>query len=190
MHGATHRLPKGRLSELIGRIAATGEQLGLAWTCEQDMRSWLEPSAPKEERFAVSSRALAEITGYYAISAGHGIANVTLRTLLVHSGAAAIINQDKDLKRAKGFAPFSTIPAAWVPLNEKLATLLQTAAATAGQPTVDSMADRVVAWPKTHAGSHSPTGATSTSTVGGPRASPAALQPLIHGRDFPTGVAG
>jgi hypothetical protein len=83
MHGATHGLPKGRLSELIGRIAATGEQLGLAWTCEQDMRRWLDSSAQKPTTWSVAARALAEITGYYAISAGHGLANVTLRTLLV-----------------------------------------------------------------------------------------------------------
>jgi hypothetical protein len=148
MHGATHRLAKGRLSELIGRIAATGEQLGLAWTCEQDMRLWLHPNAPKGDRWSVSARALAEITGYYAISAGHGLANVTLRTLLVHPAATAVINQDKDLKRAKGFEPFSTIPAAWVPLNKTVATLVRTAAAVAGQPTADRMADRVVALTK------------------------------------------
>ena len=145
LHGARHRLPKGRLSELIGRIAATGEQLGLAWTCEQDMRLWLDPRAPKGDRWSVSARALAEITGYYALSAGHGLANVTLRTLLVHPGAAAVINQDKILKKAKGFEPFGTIPDAWVSLNGKVATLLQNAAAAAEQPSVNRMVDHVVA---------------------------------------------
>ncbi|SOC50971.1 hypothetical protein SAMN05660748_3700 [Blastococcus aggregatus] len=142
MHGATHGLPKGRLSELIGRVAATGEQLGLAWTCEQDMRLWLDPSAPTGDRRSTSARALAEITGYYAISAGHGLANVTLRTLLVHPDAAAIIN--KDNKSAQGFAPFSSVPAVWVPLNEKVAKLLKAAALPVGQPSVDRMVDYVL----------------------------------------------
>jgi hypothetical protein len=143
LHGATHGLTKGRLSELIGRIAAAGEQLGLAWTCEQDMRRWLDPSAPKGHRFSVSARALAEITGYYAISAGHGLANVTLRTLLVHPLAAAVID-NKDNKRAEGFEPFSNIRFAWVPLNQPVAELLQKAAEVVDKPTVRRLADRVL----------------------------------------------
>ncbi|WP_147261956.1 hypothetical protein [Blastococcus sp. TF02A-26] len=143
LHGTTHGLPRGRLAELIGRIASTGEQLGLSWTCEQDMRRWLAPDAQERDSWAVPARALAEITGYYAISAGHGVANVTLRSLLVQPEAAAVINQDKDLKRAKGFDPFSTVPAAWVPLNEKVATVLLNAAA--GRGAAQEMAELVVA---------------------------------------------
>lgn len=144
LHGFTLGLEEGRVAELVGRIAAAGEQLGLAWTCEQDMRRWLDPSAPRD-RFSASSRALAEITGYYAMSAGHGLANVTLRTLLVHPEAAAVIDQTMDGKRAKGFAPFSDAPAAWISLNKRAALQLQAAGAIVGQHSVNCMTERVAA---------------------------------------------
>ena len=136
-HGATHSLPQGRLSELIGRIAAGGEQLGLAWTCEQDMLRWLDPAARARDGFSASARALAEMAGYYAISAGHGLANVTLRTLLIGPNAAAVIN--KDYKNAGGFTPFTKISYAWLPLNETVATKLHGAAVASGCPEVALM---------------------------------------------------
>lgn len=73
-------------------MASAGEQLGLAGTCEQDARRWLDPDGRRPPGWQMAPRALAEITGYYALGAAHGLANVTLRTLLCDRAAAQVIN--------------------------------------------------------------------------------------------------
>lgn len=139
LHGRAARLPPGRLSEIIGRVAAAGEQLGLAWTYEQDMLRWNDAAVRNREARGLAARSLAEIVGYYAISAGHGLINVTLRTLLIHDGAAAVINGK--YKRAEGFEPYADTREVWRPLNEPGAELLQKAAGVTAQPSTIRLAD-------------------------------------------------
>jgi hypothetical protein len=107
LYGTLAGAPQGRTSELVGRIASAGEQLGLAWTAEQDARRWLEPGQ-RRGGWDVAARSLAEVTGYYAMSAGHGLANVTVRTLLLHADSAAVLNEK--YRRAKGFVPYDSNP--------------------------------------------------------------------------------
>lgn len=79
LHTARRGAVLGRLAEVLGRIATAGEQLGLAWTCEQEALRWLETGEQQPLSRSVAARALAEMTGYYALSAAHGLGNATLR---------------------------------------------------------------------------------------------------------------
>ena len=87
----------------------------------------------------MAARALAEMCGYYAISAAHGLINVTLRTLLFFPACAHAINRVKKYKKAKGFPPFSRATAAWVPFNGNEVDLLRPAASAAND-------ERVTTW--------------------------------------------
>lgn len=141
LHGLRAGLPQGRMMELFGRIASGGEQLGLSWTCLQELLRWHTPTVADQDARVLAARSLAEISGYYAISAGHGLLNVTLRTLLIHPGAAAEIN--RKYKRAQGFDPFTDNKFAWLALNETDATNLQTAANHTGNADTIHLADIV-----------------------------------------------
>lgn len=72
LHGANHGLPRGRLSEVLGRAASAGEQLALASATSRDANRWLAQSDSSLIQ-QVASRALAEITAYYTLSAAHGL---------------------------------------------------------------------------------------------------------------------
>lgn len=135
-HGALHGIDNGRFTELIGRIASAGEQLGVADTVSRDARAWLAEPDP-QPKHGVAARALAEITGYYAISAAHGLVNVSLRTLLLNSTSAALVNTA--YAKAKGFAPFSTDRDAWQPLNANVVTRLEAAAVATGEASASSL---------------------------------------------------
>jgi hypothetical protein len=74
--------------------------------------------------------------GYYAIGAGHGLINVTLRTLLFSPASANAIHRVKRYRRADGFPPFSTTTAAWIPFNSDEVDLLWPAASAANDESV------------------------------------------------------
>lgn len=131
----------GRVAEVLGRAASAGEQLGLAWTCEQDATRWLNSGRRRPLGWQVAARALGEMTSYYALAAAHGLGNVTLRTLLVHRPAAEVVN--RRYPKAKGFAPFTDKPQAWVVLDQQLVDAAQAAAVAAGQDTVTDLVDAV-----------------------------------------------
>lgn len=143
LHGVCAGLPQGRMAELFGRIAAGGEQLGLSWTYQQEALRWHAPTVGDKDARVLAARSLAENSGYYAIAAGHGLLNVTLRTLLIHPGAAAEIN--KKHKSAKGFEPFTDNRFAWPAINETEATNLQTAANLTTDADAAHLADIVAA---------------------------------------------
>ena len=136
IRGMLNGIPEGRLTEIFGRIASAGEQLGLAMTCSRDANGWLVSSG-KEQSRAIAAKALAEMTGYYALSAGLGLANITLRTLLLHPSAARVINAK--YKKAKGFPPFTDKREAWLPLDSDLVVTLQQAAEEVNQQNVTSL---------------------------------------------------
>lgn len=136
IHGMTHGLPEGRLTEMVGRIAAAGEQLGLASTCSREAHRWLAQPEDDVSR-PIAARSLAEMTGYYALTAAHGLGNITLRTLLLNNAAAASINAK--YKKAEGFPPFTDDREAWRPLNPSLVEALDVAAQAVRQATVTAL---------------------------------------------------
>lgn len=140
IHGVLNGVPADRLTEIIGRSAAAGEQLGLSLTSSRDANSWLDHSERRASQ-ATAAKALAEITGYYAMSAGHGLANITLRMLLLDSKAASIINAA--YRKANGFQPFADNKEAWRPLSSNLVKVLQRAAHKVDQPAVTSLTEVV-----------------------------------------------
>lgn len=136
IHGILNGVAEGRLTEIFGRIASAGEQLGLALTCSRDANGWLVSSGNEQSR-AIAAKAFAEMTGYYALSAGLGLANITLRTLLLHPAAELVINAK--YKKANGFPAFTDNRAAWLSLNSSLVDTLRRAAQEVKRPNVSSL---------------------------------------------------
>lgn len=48
IRGMLNGIPEGRLTEIFGRIASAGEQLGLAMTCSRDANGWLVSSGKEQ----------------------------------------------------------------------------------------------------------------------------------------------
>lgn len=131
LHGAHKGAAEGRMSELIGRAAVAGEQLGLAWTFEQEVQRWCISGSRADAGRAMATRALAECCGYYLIAAAHGLGNLTVRTLMLAPAAASILRARRP--DAKRFPCFSNERAAWPPLNAKLAGHCMEAAVATGE---------------------------------------------------------
>jgi hypothetical protein len=119
MHGTTRALPEGRMYEIAGRAAAAGEQLGLALAALSDAHEWMDPANETRRGRGMGARATAEVSGYYAKGAAHGLANVALRTLTMNEKVEAELT--KRFKSAKGFEPFSEAKGVWQSLNEPVA---------------------------------------------------------------------
>ena len=105
--------PHGRIAEVVSRMASAGEQLMLAAACVRDGRrseaDWADDLGPQ-----VGARALFEMTNYYLLSAAHGLANVTLRVLLLAPGARDLLEKSHEDVQ---FEPFSADRQAWISLN-------------------------------------------------------------------------
>jgi hypothetical protein len=130
-HGPINGLPDGRVLEVVGHMAALGEQLGLALTCSRDAHRWLTEKATSIGR-PLGARALAEMTGYYVLSASHGLANITLRALLIGKPTRPLV--EAAFPAAKGFPPFSEERDAWKSLSPFVVTKLSDVADQAGVP--------------------------------------------------------
>lgn len=133
LHGAQRCVVEGRMSELFGRAAVAGEQLGLAWTLDQELQRWYA-SEDEHPGLSMATRALAEMCGYYLLAAAHGLGNITVRTLMLSPGPATALKAKRP--KAKGFPPFSQEPAAWPPLNAHLAGDVMDAARISGEGAV------------------------------------------------------
>jgi len=142
LHGVTKGVVEGRMSELMGRAAVAGEQLGLAWTLDQELQRWYTIGADGHRGQSMATRALAEMCGYYLLAAAHGLGNITVRTLMLSATAAAAVNIK--FSRAEGFPPFSENRAAWLPLNSKLAAAGRQAAGDTGEGAAVDLAQVVV----------------------------------------------
>lgn len=142
MHGTTHGMPEGRMYEVAGRAAAAGEQLGLALAALSDAHEWLDPANEEKRTRDMGARATAEVAGYYAKGAAHGLANVAIRTLMTHPSTADGLNIA--FKSAKGFAPFSEAPGAWVSLNAHVAAKVVDAIPDNFGPAVQSLGSLLV----------------------------------------------
>ncbi|GAA1795121.1 hypothetical protein GCM10009682_16060 [Luedemannella flava] len=124
---------KNLAHELVGCVAAAGEQLGLAWTSEQDSERWRGSSASGRD---MTMRALADIRAHFSLGAAHGMANATLRTLLLSKiPGDAVVAADKS-KQIKRNPAFSSDRAAWPTFNARLVTALEAGVSASGQQSV------------------------------------------------------
>jgi hypothetical protein len=141
IHGVLKGAGEGRVSELVGRAAAAGEQLGLAWTLDQELQRWYA-AADDHPGLSMAARALAEMCGYYVLSAAHGLGNITVRTLAVNEASAKELDQRRP--RAQGFPPFSERREAWPPFTRALAMDARAAGRATGEPSVNALCDVLV----------------------------------------------
>lgn len=129
-----------RVTEIMGRIGASGEQIALALAASRDARRWpteREPGVPAPPEEVMAVRAHAEMVTYWALGAAHGLGNVLLRMLWLHTDARPII--EAAYPKAKSFPPFSEDRNAWEALGSRLITNAQKAASAAGPSPVDEI---------------------------------------------------
>ena len=120
------RPPPSRLLELHGLAGAIGEQIGLAWTAEQDVQRVVATAAnrmPEHQRLL--QRALAETAAYFLLGACHSLANFVLRLTLLNAAAAKYLDESR-------FPVFSEDKAAWISLNKDELRRLKRAARLSG----------------------------------------------------------
>ena len=141
LHAFTRGAPEGRMSELVGRAAAAGEQLGLAWTTDQELQRWYA-TGRDDPGLTMATRALAEMCAYFLLSAAHGLGNITLRTLTLSPSAAAVLARLRP--QGRGYPPFSEEQDAWPPFNEKLAAHSLEAAKATGEDSVVALCEVLV----------------------------------------------
>lgn len=118
-----------RLLEIHGLMGAIGEQLGLAWTAEQDVQRLQLTSEQRdgiENRMAC--RAIAELAGHFLLGSAHSLANLVLRLMLLNNAASEHLVVIKKYRKADGFAPGDDSKDAWPTLNGPLLKDLATAA--------------------------------------------------------------
>ncbi|WP_127794353.1 hypothetical protein [Agromyces sp. LHK192] len=139
MSAVVSRVEPGRMYVIIGRIASAGEQLALAGLAYRDARAWLTNGAAGDTA-RVPARALAEVVSYFALSAAHGLANVTARLLALELRSRAILTSRE--KQSGGFAPFDPRDAGWLPINARTVDSLE-AAAVHHQPSVTQLIAQV-----------------------------------------------
>lgn len=122
------RLPApNRLLEIHGLAGAIGEQLGLAWTAEQDVQRLVMSRlnrTPEHQRLV--QRALAELAAHYALGGAHSLANFTLRVMLLNEQAALALFSR--YPKANQFRPGSDERNAWLTFNKSMMTNLCAAA--------------------------------------------------------------
>ena len=108
-----------RLMEIRGLMGSIGEQLGLAWTAEQDTQRIRATKRYREiEHQVMIQRAVAELSGHYTLGAGHSLANLVLRILLLNDNAAASLNSRYG--DADGFQPGNDSQQSWKTFNKGL----------------------------------------------------------------------
>ena len=120
---------RDRLHELVGCVAATGEQLGLAWTADQDTQRW---QTVQSDGQSMALRALADITAHFSLGAAHGVANATLRTLHLAPTASDVLAR----KRFAQYPAFSDDRGAWPTFGRRLLLALDEAAKATGAAAV------------------------------------------------------
>lgn len=135
MLSVVNRAEPGRMYVIVGRIASAGEQLGLAGLAFRDARAWLEKDATGHV-VRIPARALAEVVSYFALSAAHGVANVTARLLALELRSREILASRE--KQSGGFTPFDPKDAGWLPINARTVSSLE-AAAVHHQPAVTQL---------------------------------------------------
>ncbi len=90
--GAAPRIPNS-ISEIFGLMGAIGEQLGLAWTAEQDLQRLRAAPYDDDEAGAATKmhgRALAEMSSHFLLAASNSLGNLVLRVLRLDEACAQI----------------------------------------------------------------------------------------------------
>ena len=111
MRGALSGQPYGRMAEIIGLIAAAGEQLGLSYTCKLDGERWASSAPDKGDRLnhTMAARAFAEMSSYYSLGAAHALANATLRVIAIDPDSRLKLPPFDDQKKSwPSFGPAVT----------------------------------------------------------------------------------
>lgn len=82
-----------RIEELCGLMGAIGEQLGLAWTAEQDLQR-IRRTPQLRDPFAhvMVQRAWAEMVAHFVLGAAHSLGNLAVRVLVVNQAASDHLN--------------------------------------------------------------------------------------------------
>lgn len=146
--GLAPAVQRGRSSELVGLIAGGGEQLALALAALTEAELWngyrraKPPDLQSVEGLVLDAaqemvqRAMAELAGYYLLGVGHTVANVTARTLALHTA------RHPQLLDAIGswFLAGSEEPRDWLSLNRDTARSLRRLASTA-RPAIQLIAE-------------------------------------------------
>lgn len=132
IHGVSKGLPHGYFADLLGRAAAAGEQLGLAFAALRDAEVWrdtaTEPATANHRNIA--GRAVAGASGLWAVSAGHAVVNVVARVVRIHSKAAGL---DVKLSWTGLPAPFDSGRLANLSLNPETVKYILAAARQTGK---------------------------------------------------------
>ena len=132
IHGVSKGLPHGYFADLLGRAAAAGEQLGLAFAALRDAEVWrdtaTEPATANHRNIA--GRAVAEASGLWAVSAGHAVVNVVARVIRIHREAAVL---DTKLRWTGLPAPFDSGRLANLSLNPETVKYILAAAGQTGE---------------------------------------------------------
>lgn len=111
-----------------GLMGAIGEQLGLAWTLEQDVQRLIATRDKRaSDHHRLVQRATCESASYFTLGATHSLANLVLRLLLLNADAAAFLVKTYD--KANGFRPGSDERTGWITLNRYTVRDLRRAAA-------------------------------------------------------------
>lgn len=117
MQSVVNGIEQNRATELVGRIAAAGEQLALAGAAFRDVRAW---QLRGDQNAAVAGRALAEIVGYFSYGAAHGLINATARLFAMENRSReSFIKQGRGSSSNEGFPPFGTKPGHWISFNSR-----------------------------------------------------------------------
>ena len=125
MQGVACGIEQNRATELVGRIAAVGEQLVLAGAAFRDARSW---QLREEATAGVAGRALTEMVSYFAYGAAHGMINATARLFAMERRSREMLKQSSPKRSPNdGFPPFGTKPGHWISFNSKNIDLIQSA---------------------------------------------------------------
>jgi hypothetical protein len=142
----------GRAHELAGLIASGGEQLALALAALVETELWrsfreANPVDTTERGIGLGAanemghRAMAELAAYYLMSTGHGLANITARTLALDSQLHPHL-----LDALGAWCPVgSTDPRDWLSLNRGTAKALRQVARKSGSPPVQSVIEPITA---------------------------------------------
>lgn len=121
-----------RILEIHGLMGAIGEQLGLAWSAEQDAQRVVVTATGRDEiTNRLMIRSITELSGHFVLGAAHSLANLVLRALLLNAEAARSL-----LRAYKGqvFTAGSDERGAWPTFGPRMSQQLLDAAASGGNP--------------------------------------------------------
>lgn len=132
---------QNRMLEIHGLMGAIGEQLGMAWTAEQDaQRVTIMADRRDEVEQRLMLRAQSELVGHFVLGATHSLANLVLRVALLNADAARALEAEY---KVQGFPPGSDDRAVWPTFGQTMARRLRRAARASGNPGLLQLAETV-----------------------------------------------